>query len=232
MSMPTIKIEDIDLNQAMNNVIASIALEEAALSHILNAEGEKLQTVMGMGNLTFDQLREINTTVANVLSSISEIENALQSKLNAVVITPPPPVPPLSSELAAVSNGYPFTPPVGMNIQATFRKTFHSQGSSISHADNSTDFVINKAGKYQIYYQVYVDNPTHTVGDTVALDIGIFGSTVGSLADNTATLTGTLIENSIEATLPIGEIIKMGLGTTGIAAVTAVSPVIYFREIS
>lgn len=49
MSMPT--IPDINTNikrsDAVNLIIASIAAEEFALAHILNAEGEKIQYVLG-----------------------------------------------------------------------------------------------------------------------------------------------------------------------------------------
>ena len=45
MSMPTITTSPnpISMRQAITDLIESIALEETTLSHILNAEGEKLQ---------------------------------------------------------------------------------------------------------------------------------------------------------------------------------------------
>ena len=51
MSMPTITTSPnpISMSQAITDLIESIALEETALSHILNAEGEKL-------GLTADEL--------------------------------------------------------------------------------------------------------------------------------------------------------------------------------
>lgn len=43
MSMPKIECEHIDKCCAASSLLQSIALEETAISHILNAEGEKLQ---------------------------------------------------------------------------------------------------------------------------------------------------------------------------------------------
>lgn len=42
MSMPKIECNHIDTCCAAASLLQSIALEEAAISHILNAEGEKL----------------------------------------------------------------------------------------------------------------------------------------------------------------------------------------------
>jgi len=49
MSMPSFPPNGADMTQeeALTMIIASIAMEELALSHILNAEGEKLQYILG-----------------------------------------------------------------------------------------------------------------------------------------------------------------------------------------
>lgn len=51
MSMPSFPPNGADMTQeeALTMIIASIAMEELALSHILNAEGEKLQYILGTG---------------------------------------------------------------------------------------------------------------------------------------------------------------------------------------
>jgi hypothetical protein len=90
--MPEIALDDIDLDQALTNVIASIALEEAALSHILNAEGEKIQAAVAIPTITADELIGINNAVSEVMDAVSQIESALQEKLNVVMnaINPSP----------------------------------------------------------------------------------------------------------------------------------------------
>ena len=49
MSMPSFPNIDppIQREDAVNQILSSIAMEELGLSHILNAEGEKLQYILG-----------------------------------------------------------------------------------------------------------------------------------------------------------------------------------------
>ena len=105
MSMPTIPIPEISEEIALANIIASIALEEAALAHIINAEGEKIQRVVGTfipegdteplpleGGATVEELQAINTTAGDMVDTISNIERSLHNKLRtvlAVLVIPP-----------------------------------------------------------------------------------------------------------------------------------------------
>jgi len=99
MSMPRITIpESVTEDNALANIIASIALEEAALAHIINAEGEKIQRVVGSfvpsgatGPLpltppaTVDEMQAINTAVGDMMAIISNIETSLHNKLRTVL---------------------------------------------------------------------------------------------------------------------------------------------------
>ncbi|MEM1484372.1 CshA/CshB family fibrillar adhesin-related protein [Oscillospiraceae bacterium PP1C4] len=67
--------------QAISDLIESVALEQAALSHILNAEGEKLQKLIGL-NVAPDQLLGVNNSVQSMVNSVSTLEMVLQSKLS------------------------------------------------------------------------------------------------------------------------------------------------------
>ncbi|MFD2117856.1 collagen-like protein [Paenibacillus yanchengensis] len=81
-------------DDAVNLVLSSIAMEELGISHILNAEGEKIQYVLGTlngmtgTNPTIDQLLQINDSVANVLDSATRKQMFLQSKMKSVLQTP------------------------------------------------------------------------------------------------------------------------------------------------
>jgi DNA-binding protein len=84
MSMPEIEICHISRNAAINNVIASIALVETGLSHILNAEGEKLQKALEMYDITFEQLIELNNSVSGVVNGAAALETTLQEKIGSL----------------------------------------------------------------------------------------------------------------------------------------------------
>lgn len=86
MSMPVISMHcnPITMGQAVTDLIESIALEETALSHILNAEGEKLQRVIGLEDVDFCQLMEVNESVANMVGVVSSLELVLKEKLEFI----------------------------------------------------------------------------------------------------------------------------------------------------
>ncbi len=83
--MPKIECSNIDKCCAATSLLQSIALEEAALAHILNAEGEKLQKVISM-DCNHKDLIEINKSVEDMVDKITSLEMVLKSKLE--LITP------------------------------------------------------------------------------------------------------------------------------------------------
>ncbi len=86
MSMPVISMpcNPISMCQAVTNLIESIALEETALSHILNAEGEKLQKVIAMECISVQELLEVNDSVMNMVTAVSTLECCLKDKLEFI----------------------------------------------------------------------------------------------------------------------------------------------------
>ncbi len=86
MSMPTICVQNnpVPMCQAVTDLIESIALEETALSHILNAEGEHLQRVIGMEDADFCKLIEANESVSGVIAAVSDLEVILKDKLEFI----------------------------------------------------------------------------------------------------------------------------------------------------
>lgn len=67
--------------QAITDVIESVALEQTALSHILNAEGEKIQKFLSMPNITDVDLINVNNSVQKTIDAIALLELTLQGKL-------------------------------------------------------------------------------------------------------------------------------------------------------
>ncbi len=73
-----------ELCQAITDLIESVALEQAALSHILNAEGEKLQAYLAMPDQTPGSLLKINSSVKKTVDAITQLEMILQGKINLI----------------------------------------------------------------------------------------------------------------------------------------------------
>jgi len=90
MSLPTIPTipENLTQESAVNQLLVSIAMEELALGHILNAEGEKLQyalgTLAGAGGAasSITDVLLINESVADMLSAVAVQEAQLMCKLS------------------------------------------------------------------------------------------------------------------------------------------------------
>ena len=80
MSMPEIKCTNIDKCCAAASLVQSIALEETAISHILNAEGEKIQKVLSLQNCTAKELLATNKSVEDMVEKITALEVVLKAK--------------------------------------------------------------------------------------------------------------------------------------------------------
>ncbi|MEG0297798.1 MAG: hypothetical protein RR620_13840 [Clostridium sp.] len=80
MSMPVIIPSKITRDQSVSDIIESVALEETALSHILNAEGEKIQKIVSL-EVSSQELLAVNTSVQTMVNAVSRLEMVLQSKL-------------------------------------------------------------------------------------------------------------------------------------------------------
>lgn len=86
MGMPTIECSHVDKCCAAASLLQSIALEEAAISHILNAEGEKLQKAISLQECSHEDLLDVNKSVEDMVDKITALEIVLRSKLD--LITP------------------------------------------------------------------------------------------------------------------------------------------------
>lgn len=82
MGMPVITASATTRTQAITDIIQSIALQETALSHILNAEGEKIQKMVALPDVTPEVLLATNKSVESMVNAVSRLEMILQSKLS------------------------------------------------------------------------------------------------------------------------------------------------------
>jgi hypothetical protein len=98
MSQPTIPnitpTISITIGQSVSLLLASIALEELALAHILNAEAEKLQFVVGTLSTspsttpTISDILTINEDVRKTIQDVIKKEMLLQFKLENILSIP------------------------------------------------------------------------------------------------------------------------------------------------
>lgn len=84
MGMPQIDCMPIKKECALTSLLQSIALQEAALAHILNAEGEKIQRIVCDAKC-LDDLLAVNDSVTNTIKAVSELEEMLKDKAIAVL---------------------------------------------------------------------------------------------------------------------------------------------------
>lgn len=68
--------------QAITDLFESIALQQAALSHILNAEGEKLQKIFSFEDISAENILLGNKSAESMVNSITELEMILKDKLD------------------------------------------------------------------------------------------------------------------------------------------------------
>lgn len=80
MSMPIITASGVTRCEAITDIIESVALQQTGLSHILNAEGEKIQLILKLAK-TPEELLAVNDSVESMVNSITRLETMLQGKL-------------------------------------------------------------------------------------------------------------------------------------------------------
>ena len=93
MSLPTFPEIDpkITRERALDMILTSIAMEELALSHIMNAEGEKIQYILGTletrdgEDPDIDEILCVNQSVTNLLDVVSQNQMLLKSKMEKVL---------------------------------------------------------------------------------------------------------------------------------------------------
>ena len=152
MSQPQFPVppDNLTRDNAISQILSSIAMEELGLSHVINAEGEKLQFVLGTldGSApavppTVDQVIKVNDSVQKMLETAMTSQMFLKSKM--------------SEALSASNMQGPTGPtgPTGAAIASTFDPAAapgYTAGQMISYNGNM--------------YIVNTNNPTGTPGSS------------------------------------------------------------------
>lgn len=223
MSMPTFPSEALNITRddAVNMILASIAMEELSLSHILNAEGEKIQYVLGTlenGSTppeppTVEQIMQVNNSVQKLLETTMYKTMFLKSKmsdaLEAVQNHPTPkPVAAVYGEFASDRNNEefgglggslpPFIMPLDTEVAAS--NNMNLENGSVR---------VDVAGVYAVSANVSVisgGNINEAVGiqiNDMYLDYNTF-----RVSDGTSSYTGIL-------TLNAGDLVSLALVSQG-----------------
>jgi hypothetical protein len=85
ITLPSEESDTDNREQAITDLITSVALQETALAHILNAEGEKIQAFIRMADVTSEQILALNRSVNQMLNAVTRLEMVLQAKLELFV---------------------------------------------------------------------------------------------------------------------------------------------------
>lgn len=74
----------VTFDQAVIDLMESIAFQESALSHILCAESQKMKTAMSMEELDLCKLLEVNDSATNMVHAVANLELVLKEKLEFI----------------------------------------------------------------------------------------------------------------------------------------------------
>ncbi len=90
MSMPNLPDVQIDREDGINTILASIGMEELSLAHLLNAEGEKIQMALGTlregdGPFAVEDIYRINESARRMVRDTMMTQILLALKLESVV---------------------------------------------------------------------------------------------------------------------------------------------------
>ena len=74
----------VSFDQAVVDLMESIALQESALSHILGAETPKLTAALSLEELDLCTLLDVNDSATNMVHAVANLELVLKEKLEFI----------------------------------------------------------------------------------------------------------------------------------------------------
>jgi len=185
MSIPEFSTNtSISREDAVNQIIASIAMEELSLSQIINAEGEKLQYVLGTlsgstdSSATIEEVLEINKSISDVLQSALETQTVLSDQLrdtlsSAVLTGPTGPTGSTGTvdisgiQVSLVNSG---DAEIADNAIIVFDTVKRRVGNAISYDDAGT-FTLSQNGTYMVNWWIAADGTAQWLGTNYSLNV-------------------------------------------------------------
>ena len=195
MSMPSFPNVDppIQREDAVNQILSSIAMEELGLSHILNAEGEKLQYILGTipglsgPPATVSEVLAANESVRGLLETAVQNQLFLKAKMQGALTASPMqgPAGPTGPTGPAGPTG-----PTGPNVTATNAYAASAKGAAFPVLMSGTNvalpdaqtlspditvngandtFTVAEAGRYRVSYNINSVTPL-TLGARLMVD--------------------------------------------------------------
>lgn len=208
MSQPSFPVNpNITRDDAVNQILSSIAMEELGLSHIINAEGEKLQYILGTlpgltgPAATIQDLLDTNESIQSLLQNASYNQLFLKSKMQQALA---------SSEMAGATGP---TGPVG--------PAGDPGGPTGPTGPAGETGPMGSAGAQGV---VGDTGPTGPTGPTGATGAGGSVGAVGPMGSNTtgtsayAYSSGTALTAALAGTpvpLPLGQVLPTGITVDG-----------------
>jgi len=200
MSFPTIPditpSISINRNDVINLLLASIAFEELGLAHIINAEAEKIQYILGTlpeqtpaEPPTQNDLININKSVNQTLRTVIKNQILLQFKLEDLIENP---LPSITIKKYVSGDG-----------GETWYDADIPPGPSINQ-DPLFKFVITNTGNVVLTGVSVIDSVLGPISTGGILPPGAYfeeiipGTSVGGEQSNTATVTGTYLDQQVE----------------------------------
>ncbi len=245
MSMPSFPASGpvISREEAVNQIIASIALEELSLSHILNAGGESLQYVLGTlagqqgSNASTSEVLAASESVLELLEASAENQHLLKEKLKEVLSSVPSQGIPGPAGPAGVAGPAGATGPAGIGASSATAFAANTRGTilvvtqagtaiplpdnhllspGITINDGSTAFTVASAGRYSLSYEI---NTTSALAGGARLLVNGAPNMVSTLAPM---LPARRFSNQFLLDLPAGA--DVSLQMFGVLSTTALMP--------
>jgi len=227
MSLP--KFPDLpdgySINDSIAQVITSIAMEEIGLSHIINAEGEKIQYILGtLENSpslqmppTIEQILEVNESVKDMLGQVSFSQMFLMGKMQAALNAyqkkdPTPAVAPNAFVVGGTGSAVQFN---GPSYFLPFGTPLHVVGSYVEKSlSNDFEFMIMANGTYTIDYQMAITYQTPPAGISVHAELVSANSGILAIIDFPPE-SNILRQQNVTAQLTAGDVIHVVMRQAG-----------------